>query len=676
MALIIVSCAPNKSTNTQPEDNFRYNVEQFADAGVLRFRVNGWDSLDVRRKALVYCLNEAALWGRDILFDQNNRYNLAVRRTLEAIYSGYQGDTATVDYKEFIIYLKRVWFSNGIHHHYGQEKFLPAFSKEFFVDAVRSLNIKQVPVRENQSVDDFLAEIIPVIFDPQVYTKKVEQGSGVDVISSSANNYYGQGVTQSDVERFYDAKKDPHNTQPVAYGLNSRLVKQNGVLTEQVYRLGGLYSSSIEKIIYWLQEAGKYTENEEQSRVIELLVDHYRTGSLETYDDYAIAWVQDTESMVDFVNGFTESYGDALGIKASWEALVNFKDLDATAKTKIISENAQWFEDNSPVARQFRKEKVKGVSAKAITAAIIGGDCYPTTPIGINLPNSNWIRKEYGSKSVTITNITDAYDKAALGSGFIDEFVSGDYEKGLIKKYSSQTDNLHTDLHECLGHGSGKLLPGVDPDALKVYGSTIEEARADLFGLYYIPDAKMLELGLLDDAEAYKAEYYKYMMNGLMTQLARIEPGKQIEESHMRNRAMIAHWVLEKGAAEKVVELKKDPEHDKTFVKINDYEKMRALIGQLLAEIQRIKSEGDFKAAQEIVETYAVEVDRALHLEVKTRYDALGIVPYKGFVNPVYEAVRGEQGEIIDVKVSYDEGYAEQMMRYAQDYSPLPTYND
>ncbi|MDR0686515.1 MAG: dipeptidyl peptidase 3 [Dysgonamonadaceae bacterium] len=675
MALLsFVSCSLDKPATTK-EDDFRYNVEQFADIGVLRYRVTGWDSLTVRQRALIYCLSEAALWGRDILFDQNNRYNLAVRRTLESIYTAYNGDKETKDYGEFLIYLKRVWFSNGIHHYYGEEKFLPAFSVKFFHEAVRSLDTEQIPVGEGQSVDEFLAEITPVIFNPEVYAKKVEQDSSLDVISLSANNYYGEGVTQLDVEKFYGLRKDSNDQRPITHGLNSRLVRQNGIVSEQVYRIGGLYSSAIEKIVHWLREAEKYTENTSQKRVIELLIDFYRTGSLKIYDDYAIAWVQDTESLVDFVNGFTESYGDALGIKASWEALVNFEDSYATAKTRVISENAQWFEDNSPVARQFKKEKVKGVSAKAIVAAILGGDCYPTTPIGINLPNSNWIRSEYGSKSVTITNITDAYDKAAEGSGFIEEFVCCEYEKELIKKYSSQTDNLHTDLHECLGHGSGKLLQGVDQDALKVYGSTIEEARADLFGLYYMPDAKILELGLLDNAEAYKAEYYKYMMNGLMTQLARIEPGKQIEESHMRNRSMIAHWILDKGSAEKVVELKKNS-LGKTFVVINDYAKMRTLTGQLLAEVQRIKSEGDFDAAKALVERYAVKVDPELHGEVKARYDALGIAPYKGFLNPVYEAVRSEDGEITDVKITYGESYADQMMRYSKDYSPLPTYND
>jgi dipeptidyl-peptidase-3 len=659
---------------TSEKEDFNYNVEQFADLGILRYRVADWDSLSLNQKQLIYCLNEAALEGRDILYDQNNRYNLAVRRTLEAIYTHYTGDKTGTDYAEFLVYLKRVWFSNGIHHHYGEEKFLPGFSPEFFAAAVKSLPEAVVPVREGQSVDAFLAEITPVLFDPALYAKKVTQDSQQDVIVASANNYYGEGVTQKEVEAFYNAMKDPKDPSPVPYGLNSRLVKKNGRLTEEVYRVGGLYSPAIERVVYWLEEASRYAENEQQKRVIDLLTDFYKTGDLKKYDAYSIEWVKDTESLVDFVNGFTESYGDALGIKASWESVVNFKDLNSTKLTKIISENAQWFEDHSPVAAQFKKSEVKGISAKAITATMLGGDCYPATPIGINLPNSNWIRKDFGSKSVTIVNITEAYDKAAAGSGFNDEFVCCPYEKELMKKYGSQTDNLHTDLHECLGHASGQLLPGVDQDALKVYGSTIEEARADLFGLYYIADAKMLELGLLDDKEAYKAEYYKYIMNGLMTQLSRIEPGKDIEEAHMRNRALIARWVFEQGLADNVIEWKK--ENGKTFVVINDYDRMRTLIGQLLAEIQRIKSEGDFEGAKDLVERYAVKVDPQLHGEVLERYRKLNIAPYKGFVNPVYEAVKDADGNITDVKVSYTEGYAEQMMRYAQEHSHLPTYND
>ena len=673
ITIVLSSCSPNKQSSEKP-DNFDYNVEKFADLGILRYQVTGWDELTPDQKKLLYCLNEAALQGRDILFDQNNRYNLAIRRVLEAVYIHYQGDKQSKEYEELVTYLKRVWFSNGIHHHYGEEKFLPGFSEDFFRNTVKNLNPDLIPVRANQSVDEFLNEIIPIMFDPNVYAKKVNQDANQDVIVNSANNYYEEGITQQEVERFYAQMKDLENRTPVPYGLNSRLVKENGVLTEKVYKIGGLYSPAIEKIVYWLEEALKYAENDQQKRSIELLVGFYKTGDLKTYDDYSIEWVKDTESIVDFVNGFTETYGDALGIKASWESIVNFKNIKATKMAELISNNAQWFEDHSPVDSRFKKTEVKGVTSKVISASILGGDCYPATPIGVNLPNSNWIRKEYGSKSVTITNITEAYDKAAAGSGFNEEFICCEYEKELMEKYGSQTDNLHTELHECLGHGSGQLLPGVDPDALGVFGATIEEARADLFGLYYIPDKKLIEMGILSDPEAYKSEYYKYMMNGLMTQLSRIEPGKDIEESHMRNRALIARWVLDHGKNDRVVELKKI--NGKTFVFINDYEKMRELIGKLLAEIQRIKSEGDYQAAKEIIEKYAVKVDPELHKEVKERYEKLNIAPYKGFVNPVYEAVKDADGNITDVKVSYQEGYAEQMLRYAKDYSHLPTYND
>jgi dipeptidyl-peptidase-3 len=662
------------SKNVEKQDNFNYNVEQFADLSILRYRVTDWDSLSLNQKKLIYYLNEAALEGRDILFDQNNRYNLAIRRTLEAIYTHFDGDKTGKDYTEFVVYLKRIWFSNGIHHHYGEEKFLPGFSQTFLNESVRALNPELVPTRERQTIDAFLSEISPVIFDPAVFSKKVNQDSNVDVIVNSANNYYGEGVTQKEVEKFYGAMKAQDDTTPVPYGLNSRLVKKNGQLTEEVYKIGGLYSPAIERIVYNLEQAAKHAENEQQQRVIDLLIEFYKTGSLEKYDEYSIEWVKDTQSVVDFVNGFTESYGDALGIKASWESIVNFKDLEATTLTNVISENAQWFEDHSPVANRFKKEKVKGISAKVITATILGGDCYPATPIGINLPNSNWIRKEFGSKSVTITNITEAYEKAAAGSGFSDEFVCCDYEKTLMTQYSSQTNNLHTSLHECLGHASGQLLPGVDQDALKVYGSTIEEARADLFGLYYIADPKMLELGLLDNPNAYKAEYYKYMMNGLLTQLVRIEPGKDIEEAHMRNRALIAGWILEHGQKDKVVELVQ--QENKTYVVINDYNKMHTLIGELLAEIQRIKSEGDFEGAKNLVEKYAVKVNPDIHKEIQARYATLKIAPYKGFVNPCYQVEKDKNGNIINIIPLYTEGYTEQMLRYAKEYSCLPTYND
>lgn len=671
--LMCLACTNNNDKPEALNTLESYNVESFEDLGILRYEVKGWDKLSDNQKRLIYCLNESALWGRDIIFDQNNRYNLAIRRTLEAIYENYT-DKSNPEFEKLELYLKRVWFSNGIHHHYGEEKFLPQFSQEFFAEAVKSLPDTKNLIREGQSVDEFLLEIIPVMFDPNIFAKKVNQDSSIDVILNSANNYYGEGVTQEDAENFYDAMKDPNDTTPLPYGLNSRLVKEDGKLVEKTYKIGGLYSAAIEKIVYWLEEAGKYAENPQQKEVIKLLVDYYKTGDLKLYDAYSIEWVKDTESLVDFINGFTETYGDALGFKASWESIVNYKDLEATAISELISINAQWFEDHSPVAPEFKKKEVKGVTAKVITATILGGDCYPPTPIGVNLPNSNWIRKDYGSKSVTITNITEAYDKASEGSGFNEEFVIDDETRELLKKYGSVTNNLHTDLHECLGHGSGQLLPGVDPDALKIYGSTIEEARADLFGLYYMPDAKMIELGLLDNPEAYKAEYYKYMMNGLLTQLSRIDLGKNIEESHMRNRALIARWVLKHGKEENVVELVNID--GKTFVKVNDYEKMRDLIGQLLAEIQRIKSEGDFKSAQAIVEKYAVNIDPALHTEIKDRYSKLEVTPYKGFVNPVYTITKDSKGNMTVKNPRYDEGYAEQMLRYSKDYSVLPTYND
>jgi dipeptidyl-peptidase-3 len=670
--ICLTSSCEKKGTEAAPP--FDYNVEKFADIGILRYQVVDWDSLSLNQKQLVYCLAEAALHGRDILFDQNHRYNLAVRRTLEAIYENYPGDKTSPDYEQFVVYLKRVWFSNGIHHHYAAEKFLPGFTEAFLVDAIKSLDASLLPKREEQSTEDFIVEIMPVIFNPDIYFKRVTQDSSVDVILASANNYYGEGLTQKEVEQFYNAMKDPNDKTPVPFGLNSRLVKKNGQLVEEVYKTGGLYSASIEKIVYWLEEAAKFAENDQQKRVIDLLVEYYKTGDLKIYDDYSVAWVHDVDSSVDFVNGFTETYGDALGIKASWEALVNFKDLRSEALTKILGDNAQWFEDHSPIDSRFKKAEVKGVSFKAITAAILGGDCYPATPIGINLPNSDWIRKEVGSKSVTITNITEAYDKAAAGSGFADEFVYGNAEKELMKQYGSQTDNVLIDFHECLGHGSGQLLPGVDREALKVYGSVIEEVRADLFALYYISDPKILELGLLNHPDAYKAQYYKYMMNGLMTQLSRIELGKDIEQAHMRNRALITRWTLEQGQKDKAVELIK--ENGKTYVVINDYMKLRELFGKLLTEIQRIKSEGDFKSAQALVEKYAVKIDLALHKEIRERYDRLGIAPYRGFVNPVYEVVKDRQGNVKDIKVSYTEGYAEQMLRYSKAYSDLPTYND
>lgn len=668
---LLTACGGNPKTTAEAE-KFDYTVEQFADLQILRYRVPGFEDLSLKQKELVYYLTEAALQGRDILFDQNGKYNLTIRRMLEAVYTGYKGDKNTPDFKAMEVYLKRVWFSNGIHHHYGSEKFVPGFTPEFFRQAVQSVDAATLPLAEGQTVEQLCEEVFPVIFDPTVMPKRVNQAVGEDLVLTSACNYY-DGVTQQEAEDFYNALKNPQDETPVSYGLNSRLVKEDGKIQEKVWKVGGLYGQALEKIVYWLKKAEGVAETPEQKAVIAKLMEFYETGDLKTFDEYAILWVKDLNSRIDFVNGFTESYGDPLGMKASWESLVNFKDLEATQRTELISGNAQWFEDHSPVDGQFKKEKVKGVSAKVITAAILAGDLYPATAIGINLPNANWIRSHHGSKSVTIGNITDAYNKAAHGNGFNEEFVYSDAELQLIDKYADVTDELHTDLHECLGHGSGKLLPGVDPDALKAYGSTIEEARADLFGLYYVADPKLVELGLTPSADAYKAQYYTYLMNGLMTQLVRIEPGNNVEEAHMRNRQLIARWVYEKGAAEKVVELvKKD---GKTYVVINDYEKVRDLFGRLLAEIQRIKSTGDYAGAHDLVEAYAVKVDPALHAEVLERYKKLNLAPYKGFVNPKYEAVTDADGTITDVTVTYDEGYAEQMLRYSKDYSTLPSVN-
>ena len=668
---LLTACGGNPKTTTEAE-KIDYTVEQFADLQILRYRVPGFEDLSLKQKELVYYLTEAALQGRDILFDQNGKYNLTIRRMLEAVYTGYKGDKNTPDFKAMEVYLKRVWFSNGIHHHYGSEKFVPGFTPEFFRQAVQSVDAATLPLAEGQTVEQLCEEVFPVIFDPTVMPKRVNQAAGEDLVLTSGCNYY-DGVTQQEAEDFYNALKNPQDETPVSYGLNSRLVKEDGKIQEKVWKVGGLYGQALEKIVYWLKKAEGVAETPEQKAVIAKLMEFYETGDLKTFDEYAILWVKDLNSRIDFVNGFTESYGDPLGMKASWESLVNFKDLEATQRTELISGNAQWFEDHSPVDGQFKREKVKGVSAKVITAAILAGDLYPATAIGINLPNANWIRSHHGSKSVTIGNITDAYNKAAHGNGFNEEFVYSDAELQLIDKYADVTDELHTDLHECLGHGSGKLLPGVDPDALKAYGSTIEEARADLFGLYYVADPKLVELGLTPSADAYKAQYYTYLMNGLMTQLVRIEPGNNVEEAHMRNRQLIARWVYEKGAAEKVVELvKKD---GKTYVVINDYEKVRDLFGRLLAEIQRIKSTGDYAGAHDLVEAYAVKVDPALHAEVLERYKKLNLAPYKGFVNPKYEAVTDADGTITDVTVTYDEGYAEQMLRYSKDYSTLPSVN-
>lgn len=671
-ATLFASCGGQKA-NEPEQEAFVYADEQFADLQMLRYKVEGFEQLTLKQKELVYYLSQAALHGRDILYDQNGKYNLRIRRMLEAVYTEYKGDKKDTNFINMETYLKRVWFSNGIHHHYGSEKFVPGFTPEFLKGALISIDTAKLPLVEGQTLEQFCDEIFPVIFDPTVMPKRVNQAEGEDLVLTSASNYYA-GVTQEEAEDFYTSLKNPNDSFPVMFGMNSRLVKENGKVFEKVWKVGGLYSPAIEKIVYWLEKAATVAEDDHQKQVIEKLVQFYKDGNLKTFDDYCILWVKDLAPRIDFVNGFTESYGDPLGMKASWESIVNFKDLEATKRTETISSNAQWFEDHSPVDKRFKKETVKGVTAKVITAAILGGDLYPSTAIGINLPNSNWIRSHHGSKSVTIGNLTDAYSKAAHGNGFAEEFAYSNAEIELMNKYGDLTGDLHTDLHECLGHGSGKLLPGVDQDALKAYGSTIEEARADLFGLYYLPDPKMVELGLTPNEEAFKAEYYSFMMNGLMTQLVRIDLGNSVEEAHMRNRQLIARWALEKGAADKVVELvKKDGE---TFVRVNDYQKLRGLFGQLLSEMQRIKSEGDYEAARKLVEDYAVKIDRNLHAEILERYKKLNLAPYKGFINPVYEAVTDGNGKITDVKISYKEGYAEQMLRYSRDYSTLPDINE
>lgn len=649
-------------------ENFNYIVEQFADLQLLRYRVAGFENLSLWQKELIYYLSEAALEGRDILFDQNGKYNLQIRKLLEAVYVSYSGDRNNPEFQGLEVYLKRVWFSSGIYHHYACDKFVPAFSPEFLRECIEQVDVASLPLKDGESVQAMCDKLFPVMFDPKVMPKRVNQADGEDLVMTSAANYY-EGVTQDEAEKFYAMQKVAADPHPVMYGMNSRLVKKDGVLQEEVWKLDGMYGEAIQKIIFWLEKAETVAENEAQREVIRLLIDFYRTGDLKTFDTYSIAWLKDTDSKVDFVNGFIESYGDPLGMKASWESIVNFKDEEATHRTEIISQHAQWFEDHSPVSPSFKKEVVRGVSAKVITAAMLGGDLYPSSAIGINLPNSNWIRSLHGSKSVTIGNLTDAYNKAAKGNGFREEFVYSQEEKDLLEKYADITGDLHTDLHECVGHGSGKLLPGVDPDALKAYGSTIEEARADLFGLYYLPDEKLVELGLTPDKEAYKAEYYTYMMNGLLTQMVRIEPGCDLEEAHMRNRQLIARWALENGKSKNVVELVK--KEGKTYVKINDYLQLRRLFGVLLSEIQRIKSEGDYEAARALVEKYAVKLDATLHEEILNRYRSLHLAPYKGFVNPVYLPQYDAEGRIVDVKLDYTEGYIEQMLRYGRDYSNL-----
>lgn len=659
--------------------------ERFADIQMLRYELKGFENLSLTQKIYIYCLSKATLLGRDITFDQQGKYNLRIRKTLEAVYRHYEGNRESEDFKAFEVYLKRVWFASGIHHHYGCEKFVPGFSEESFYEMVGAVADEYLPLSKGQSKEDLLGILVPVIFNPEVMPKRVNQTDGEDLVQTSACNFY-ENVSQAEVERFYARMKEEGNEQAPSYGLNSKLTKRNGELVELKWTEDGLYGAAIKEIVSWLLRAQKYAENEEQKHLIDLLVKYYRTGDLKDFDRYSIAWVQQHEGMIDFINGFIEVYGDPLGLKGTWEGIVEYKDLEATKRTQTISQNAQWFEDHSPVDPRFRKPEVKGVTANVICAAMLGGEEYPASAIGINLPNANWIRQEYGSKSVTIGNLTEAYNKAAQGNGFRDEFVIDEDTISLMNQYEDITDDLHTDLHECLGHGSGQLLPGTDPDALKAYGSTIEEARADLFGLYYVADHKLVELGLTPNDEAYKAQYYGYLMNGLLTQTIRIKEGDKIEEAHMRNRALIAWWVMEhaEGAVELVKmdmnyasaeDALKDSEGNiittKTYVKINDYAKLRHLFGELLAEIQRIKSEGDFEAARLLVEKYAVNIDPELHREILARYKKLNLAPYEGFINPKMTLEMDEEGEITDVVLDYEESYVDQMLRYSDEYGTL-----
>ena len=669
--LMMTGCSSN---NQEPkEDAFDYTVEQFADLQLLRYKVHGFEELPLEQKKLVYYLSEAALQGRDILFDQNGKYNLIIRKMLETVYTDYQGDRNDANFKAMETYLKRVWFSNGIHHHYAADKFVPGFTPEFFKQALESVDAAKLPLAEGETLEALCNEVFPVIFDAKVMAKRVNQADGEDLVLTSASNYY-DNVNQAEAEAFYGKMKNPNDTMPVMFGMNSRLVKENGKVQEKVWKSGGLYGQAIDKIIYWLEKALTVAENDKQKAVIEKMIQFYKDGDLKTFDEYAILWVKDLDSRVDFVNGFTESYGDPLGMKASWESIVNFKDLVATKRTETISDNAQWFEDNSPVDPRLKKNVVKGVTANVVCAAMLGGEEYPSTAIGINLPNADWIREQYGSKSITISNITAAYSKASKGNGFRQEYIDDEEMLTLIDKYGHLTDDLHTDLHECLGHGSGQLLPGVDADALGVHGSTIEETRADLFALYYIADQKMHHLGLTPTPDAWHSNYYTYMLNGLMTQLVRIKPGCHIEEAHMRNRALIAHWCLEQSTywaqvfgTIPAMELVKS--EGKTRLVIHDYPTLRQFIGQLLAEIQRIKSEGDTLAAKHLVEKYGVEVDSTLHQEVLQRYEALDLAPYKGFINPRYTLVTDTDGKVTDVGVSYDETFDQQMLRYGREYN-------
>ena len=657
------------------EETFNFQDERFADIQMLRYRLPDFEALTTRQKQLIYCLSEATLFGRDITFDQFGKYNLRIRKTLEAVYLNYNGDRLDNNFRALEKYLKHVWFANGIYHHYACDKFTPLFTEDFFRNAVLTIDSKHLPLNNGETVTSLLDSLCPIIFDPAIFPKRVDKSDGKDIVRSSACNYY-DGVSQHEVEEFYaKLKQEGPVNEVLSYGLNSTLIKEGDTIREDIWKIDGKYGAAIKKIVYWLTRAKDYVENDQQLHVINLLIRYYETGDLHDFDIYSIEWLREQEGRIDFINGFIEVYGDPMGLKGSWEGIVEYKDLDATHRTQAISTNAQWFEDHSPVNPLFRKKVVKGVTANVICAAMLGGDEYPASAIGINLPNADWIRAEHGSKSVTISNLTHAYDMAAKGNGFREEFVIDTDTRKLLDLYADKTDNLHTDLHECLGHGSGRLLPGTDPDALKNYGNTIEEARADLFGLYYIADQKLLELGLLDSSVAYKAQYYNYIMNGLLTQQVRIKPGKQIEESHMQNRALIAQWAMEMGKEFNVIELiscvDKSTSEAKTYVRINDYEALRDIFAHQLAEIQRIKSEGDFEAARTLVEKYAIKLDPVLHAEVLRRYESLNIAPYKGFINPILKPVYNEFGEITDVTVDYSESYTEQMLRYSRDYQTL-----
>lgn len=670
--LIFNSCKQEMTTETKTPEDFNYVLEQFADLRILRYRVPGFNDLALNQKKLIYYLSEAAICGRDILFDQNGKYNLLIRKNLENIYLSYQGDKTSDNWKDFEVYLKRIWFSNGIYHHYSNDKFVPDFDKEYFSELVKNSDKKGFTLPDKGTYEETIVLLGKIIFDGDFESKKILLDTSKDIISGSSVNFYGEGLTQENVETFYKEMRNEDDETPISYGLNSKVVIEEGKPVEKVYKIGGLYSQAIEKIVFWLEKAVNVAETTEQKEGLQKLITYYKTGNLETWDEYNIIWVEDLKSRIDFINGFIEVYNDPLGMKATWESVVNYKNIEATKRTEIISQNAQWFEDYSPVDNQFKKPEVKGVTAKVIDVAMLGGDCYPATPIGINLPNADWIRRDYGSKSVTLDNITYAYAQANLTSGFLEEFSLTNEDMERERKYGPLSDNLHTDLHECLGHGSGQLLPGVSSEALRNYHSPLEETRADLFALYYILDPKMTELGLLPSLDAAKAQYLSYIRNGLMTQLLRIESGKNIEQAHMRNRQLISKWCFEKGQADQVIELVK--KEGKTYIRINDFEKLRQLFGELLKEVQRIKSEGDYEAGKNLVETYGVQVDKDIHEEVIERFKKLNMAAYSGFVNPVYHVVK-EQDEIVDINISYDEDYPSQMLRYSKDYSFLPVDN-